>query len=370
MFSLLKGAFIISFMYPEEKYTVLGVMSGTSLDGLDLVITDLIKSDRGWEYHIYKADTVPYRVPVKKMLKEAYHCSGRRLTEIDAVFGQYIGEQAKLFIDASGISIDFISSHGHTVFHEPQKKYTLQIGSGARIAATTGYKTVCNFRNLDVALGGQGAPLVPIGDELLFENYKACLNIGGFANVSYQNNDGHRIAFDICAANFILNKLSQRLEMDYDEGGKIAAGGKRIVKLASDLNNTDYYDLSPPKSLGQEWVDLIIIPILGKFKQEPVRDLLYTYTEHIAFQISRILNNIGDGVVLVTGGGAHNLFLIEKIREYSKPKLKVPEFVLINYKEALIFALLGTLRIRNEINCLGSVTGACKNNSGGTIYAI
>lgn len=357
-------------MYSEEKYTILGIMSGTSLDGLDLVISSFIKSVNTWKYEIHRATTVRYSESVKNLLKEAYTCSGRRLTEIDVSFGKYIGEQAKLFIDSSGFSIDFIASHGHTIFHEPERGYSLQIGSGASLAAYSGYKTISNFRNLDIALGGQGAPLVPIGDELLFQDYMACLNIGGFANVSYKNQEGKRIAFDICASNFILNKLCQRLNLDYDEGGKIAASGKRIEKLAFELNSVDFYKMPYPKSLGQEWAESIIMPILGGYESKPVENLLFTYTEHIAFQISSILNVFGNEDVLVTGGGAHNIFLMDKLREFALFKTNIPEKILIDFKEALIFAFLGVLRIRGEINCLSSVTGAGKDSCSGTIYTI
>lgn len=345
-------------------------MSGTSLDGLDLVIVSFAKNEDSWEYEIYNAKTVPYSEITKNLLREAYSCSGRRLTEINVKFGKYIGEQAKLFIDSSGISIDFIASHGHTIFHEPGLGYTLQIGSGAIITACSGYKTISDFRSLDIALGGQGAPLVPIGDKILFNEFMACLNIGGFTNVSYDNRNGERIAYDICASNFVLNKLCQQINLDFDEGGKIAASGIRIEKLAVELNLIEFYQKPFPKSLGQEWTESVVMPILAKYKNEPVKDLLYTYTEHIGLQISMSLNNLGSGDVLVSGGGAYNNFLMEKIRQHALFKTKLPEDILINYKEALIFAFLGVLRVRNEINCFCSVTGAKKDSSSGSIYTI
>jgi anhydro-N-acetylmuramic acid kinase len=357
-------------MLTQNKYTALGVMSGTSLDGLDLLIVSFTKNGDSWEYEMHNAKTVPYSEVTKKLLREAYTCSGRRLREIDVDFGKFIGSQAKLFINLSGLSVDFIASHGHTVFHEPDLGYTLQIGSGADIAAHSGYKTICDFRSLDLALGGQGAPLVPIGDEMLFGDYMACLNIGGFANVSFRNSDGARMAYDICASNIILNKLCQKLNLDFDEDGKIAASGKRIEKLAVELNEVDFYQQSFPKSLGLEWAESTIMPILANYVQEPVKDLLFTYSEHIAFQISMALNDVGSGTVLITGGGAHNSFLIEKIRQNALYKTKLPEDVLIDYKEALIFAFLGVLRGRNDINCLASVTGAEKDSSGGSMYII
>jgi anhydro-N-acetylmuramic acid kinase len=350
-----------------KDYRFLGVMSGTSMDGLDLAVCTFSKNSSNWNYEVLSAATIPYCQSMKDMLHEAYNCTGRRLTEIDIEFGKYIGQQSKLFLDSNGLTVDFMASHGHTIFHEPAKGYTLQIGHGASIAANSGIKTVCNFRNLDVAFGGQGAPLVPIGDELLFGEYSACLNLGGFANISY-NDSYQRAAFDICAVNFVLNKLCFRLGLDYDESGKVSSTGKRIEKLALQLNNLEYYRIAPPKSIGQEWAETYLMPVLGGYSDEQARDLLYTYTEHVAFQVSTILNNLKIARVLVTGGGAHNSFLVKKIREYTSAKLEIPGKILVDFKEAIIFAFLGVLRVCGEVNCLASVTGASKDSSGGTIY--
>lgn len=351
----------------NKSYRVLGVMSGTSMDGLDLAVCTFSKEFSNWNYEVLVSATIPYSQSLKDMIREAYHCSGRRLTEIDIEFGKYIGQQSKLFLDSNGLTVDFIASHGHTIFHEPANGYTLQIGHGASIVANSGIRVVCNFRNLDVALGGQGAPLVPIGDELLFGQYSACLNLGGFANISY-NDSNQRAAFDICAVNFVLNKLCFRLGMDYDESGKVSSTGKRIEKLALMLNNLEYYRSSPPKSIGQEWVETYLMPVLGGYSDEKVEDLLFTYTEHVAFQISSILNKLKSVHVLVTGGGAHNLFLVKKIREYTSAKLEIPEKMLIDFKEAIIFAFLGALRVCGEVNCLASVTGASRDSCSGIIY--
>lgn len=350
-----------------ETYRVVGVMSGTSLDGLDIAICTFRKEDV-WSYKIHKAVTIKYNQEIINLLQEAYTCSSDRLMEIDFQFGSYIGNSVLNFIDKVDEKIDFISSHGHTILHQPDKNFTLQIGSGAAIVAKTGIKTICNFRQLDVARGGQGAPLVPIGDKLLFGKYSACLNLGGFANVSFEDN-GQRIAFDICPVNILLNYLCRQIGLDYDKDGEIALSGKRIPELFDKLNSLNYYAKKAPKSLGQEWVEEHVYPIFDLFKHDDRENLIKTCTDHIAYQISKVLNMIiGDGPVLITGGGAHNKYLIHILSEIVHNSLILPDDQLIDFKEALIFAFLGVLRIRGEYNCLASVTGASKNSISGNVY--
>lgn len=342
-------------------------MSGTSLDGLDICFCELVHDGETWAYQINQATTIPYEEEWKSALKKAPELTGEQLSSLDNAYGVYCGQQVKRFMLVNGIYPEMIASHGHTVFHRPDLGYTLQIGKGSAIAGITGIMTICDFRSQDVTLGGQGAPLVPVGDRLLFGNYDLCLNIGGFSNISYDAG-GHRIAYDISPANIVLNELAALEGRPYDAGGELAAGGRLIPGLLEDLNHLDYYRQSPPKSLGREWVNAFTDPVLDNYKHEPVRDLLRTFTGHIAYQIGRVIQNSGKRNVLVTGGGALNTFLIRSIREQCSADVVVADERLLQYKEALIFALLGVLRIRGEVNCLASVTGALHDHCSGCIY--
>jgi len=342
-------------------------MSGTSLDGLDLAFCRFEYTAKKWRFNIIKATTVPYPVRWKIKLSEAGNLSANEFSSLNAEFGIYIGKTVRSFIKKNNLKADFIGCHGHTVFHQPEHRFTVQIGSGAHIAAESAYPCICDFRTTDVALGGQGAPLVPIGDELLFGNYDFCLNIGGFANISYRQSN-KRIAFDICPANIILNHLAAKLNKDYDASGNMAKKGNDMQDLLFKLNHLPYYSLNPPKSLGREWLEDMVIPLTAPYKKNQINDLLRTFTEHIAVQISNVINKTKGNNVLVTGGGAFNDFLIGLIRQKCKAKLVLPENDIINYKEALIFAFLGVLRMRNTNNCIRSVTGALRDCCGGAIY--
>ncbi|NQV03341.1 MAG: anhydro-N-acetylmuramic acid kinase, partial [Bacteroidia bacterium] len=267
--------------------------------------------------------------------------------------------------------------------------WSTQIGKGAAIAAETGLPVVCDFRSTDVALGGQGAPLVPIGDQLLFTDYHYCLNLGGFANISFVQ-EGKRIAYDICPANMVLNTLANQAGQAFDDNGNMARSGKILPGLLESLNHLSYYHQPAPKSLGKEWVESTINPLLDPLIQHPatlslrgaeaarepkqerrgnkIQDLLHTFCEHIAIQAG---NNTGINRVdklLITGGGAMNSYLVERIRHYAAPQIILPDLQTIHFKEALIFAFLGLLRWRNEINILSSVTGAKRDSVGGAIY--
>jgi len=347
-----------------NKYTAIGLMSGTSLDGVDIACCRFEYKAGKWEYDIIDATTVEYSDVWKNRLANSMKSDAESLALLNVEYGHYLGKIANDFIIKGSFKPDIISSHGHTVFHQPEKKLTLQIGDGAAISAGTGIPTVCDFRSKDVALGGQGAPLVPVGDRMLFAEYDYCVNIGGIANISYEEN-GKRLAFDICPANMALNYLSEKLGQKYDEGGKTAASGKTDTNLLSELDSLEYYSLNPPKSLGKEWVFDSFISIIEKYSI-PVEDMLNTVTEHIAGQISAKLQK--PGKALITGGGANNTFLINRIKEKSKTGIVIPDRTLIDYKEALIFAFMGVLRWRNEINVFSSVTGATKDHSGGAVY--
>lgn len=350
-----------------DTYRVIGLMSGTSLDGLDIAYCKFTYHKKKWDFSIKKAITFPYTKGWLEKLKGAHNLSGLQLELLHNEYGRYLGEAVKQFVKEQDINkIDFIASHGHTIFHQPEKRLTFQLGNGAAIAGSSVLPTVSDFRSLDVALGGQGAPLVPIGDGLLFAEYTFCLNLGGFANISYEHK-GSRIAYDICPVNIALNYLAGYINKEYDKDGIVASKGKVNVQVLKQLNALSFYKKAFPKSLGREWLEKEFLPILDKW-HAPVEDKMATVTEHIAIQIAAVTKG-KKGTVLVTGGGVFNKHLIARIKRLAPSvKVVIPGKVLINYKEALVFAFLGVLRWRGEVNCLKSVTGASENNSGGSIF--
>lgn len=355
----------------KNNTTVIGLMSGTSLDGLDLCACEFKGTDNLIEFKIIHAETLAYSDEWRNKLNNAANLSGEKLTKLHHDLGVYFGNVVQDFIGRTQLTPSLISSHGHTIFHQPQLGFTLQIGSGANIAAITGIDTVCDFRTKDVALGGQGAPLVPIGDQYLFGNYEACLNLGGIANVSYFQ-EGKRIAFDICPVNMALNFYAEKINLSYDNKGQIAATGKVLEDLLRHLNQLSFYFETGPKSLGKEWFEKHFLPVIADYEKEnnsEIADILCTLVEHIAIQNSRIFSdgNI-KGPVLVSGGGALNDFLISRIIANTDTEIFIPDADVINYKEALIFALLGWLYSENKTNTMGSATGACKDSIGGALY--
>ena len=341
-------------------------MSGTSLDGVDLAYCTFSKTVHGWSYFIEKAATYPYPASWIALLPTLLKADAFTYTRANVDLGMYFGHLISSFVKEYNLIPDFVASHGHTVFHQPAIGLTTQIGSGAAIAAECGLPVVCDFRSSDVAYHGQGAPLVPIGDRLLFKDYRFCLNLGGFSNVSYQDND-QTIAFDVCPVNTILNRFARMQGFDYDKGGAIARSGKIDAKLLADLNDLEYYKQEPPKSLGFEWSDEHVLPLI-KDSSISVPDLLCTFVEHVAVQISLALGSFPPATLLITGGGAKNTYLIERLRAYTRHTITIPSPTIIDYKEALIFAFLGVLRMRGEANCLSSVTGATKDAIGGAVY--
>ncbi len=349
-----------------EEYRILGIMSGTSLDGVDMAVCYFKKQAATWTYVIEKAACFEYDVYWKDKLKTLPTATAEELALADTSYGSYIGELAQQFLKDVNEKPTHIASHGHTIFHQPQNKLTLQIGNGFAIAVTSNLPVINQFRNKDVHLGGQGAPLVPVGDALLFSDMNYCLNIGGIANISYTA-AGKRIAYDICPANMVLNKLAEELGFEYDDAGTIAKSGVLDKELLEKLNSLDYYSQHPPKSLGREWVEQEVFSLLTK--DIAVTDALHTFTEHIAQQIASSTTSNQPTKLLVTGGGAFNTYLIDKIRAHAKNvEVVLPSKEVIAYKEAVIFAFLGVLFLRNEVNCLSSVTGAIRDNVGGVLY--
>lgn len=351
-------------MVEKDVKNILGVMSGTSLDGLDLALCSFVKKGAMFEYEIFKTQTIIYPTLFKQKLENAHTLNSYEFIVFHKEYGAYIGEMINLFLSESNIIPDYISSHGHTIFHQPQNGVTFQIGDGAAISAATGIDVIADFRNLDVCLGGQGAPLVPVGDMLLFSDYNYCLNIGGFANVSFEN-DGKRLAYDICPANIMLNRIAKLFGRDFDKDGDIGRTGKVNNELLRKLNSLPYYSLPEPKSLGREWVDEFVYPLLGNDLSN--EDIMRSLYEHISDQIaSQLITE--KGKVLVTGGGALNTFLMELIISKSTPRIVIPNKELVDFKEALIFAFMGYLYTKKQVNCLSSVTGAKHDNIGGAMY--
>jgi len=352
-------------MKNSYKY-IIGVMSGTSLDGIDIAYVK-INNANNYTFEILNATTISYTNEWKSTLKEGFHLTGEELTKLDAEYGIFLGGIIQNFIQENKITtIDFIASHGHTIYHNPAKNYTLQIGNGPYITSITGIKTICDFRSQDIALGGQGAPLVPIGDQLLFSEYDYCINLGGFSNIS-MNENNQRIAYDICPVNIVLNHYVTSLNIEYDDKGTIASTGSIHKKLLEELNSLPFYNAIKPKSLGYEFIVETIFPIIDTYKLE-IKDILRTFVEHVAIQIARKVASNPSKNILVAGGGAYNTFLIERIQWYTKTKLIIPNDTIINYKEALVFALLGFLKDEGKNNCLKSVTGASKDHSSGIVY--
>jgi len=360
----------------EKSSYSIGLMSGTSLDGLDLVLVEFTWEERrlkeSIKYRIARAKTVPYSAQWKNELSAAYRLKGDELQLLNHKLGKLYSMEVNKFIDElieEGFNkeIEFIGSHGHTVFHKPDLGYTYQIGNGPEIVRGTGIETICDFRVQDVSLGGQGAPLVPAGDAFLFRQFRACVNLGGFANISYEY-QGQRVAFDIVPVNFIMNKLCLQQGFDYDKGGDIARSSHPDGELLADLNAYDYYlGLHGPKSLGQEQIEKFYMPLIEQSKLS-FEVILATLIAHASEQICRVLNTL-DGDILFTGGGVYNDYLMEGIQEKSKNcNIVVPDKDLIDFKEALIFSFLGLLRKKKQINVFASVTGAEIDHSSGRIY--
>ncbi|MCW3113780.1 MAG: anhydro-N-acetylmuramic acid kinase [Segetibacter sp.] len=358
-------------------YRAIGIMSGSSLDGLDIAFVEFEENARKWSYEIKAATCKPYSSEWFSKLQQATNLSAHEYLLLHSSYGKYIGQQVNAFIEEFDLhhKVQIISSHGHTTFHDPAKGMTAQLGDGAAIAAATEVNVVSDLRAMDVAFGGQGAPIVPIGEKLLFNDYSYFLNLGGIANLSHKTVDSH-IAFDVCAANRVLNMLAQAEGKDYDDAGSIAASGKIFTPLLTRLNALNYYTLPYPKSLANSFGTNEVFPLVNGFDISNA-DKLRTYAEHIVMQIGYAIQKITsakpgvDDKLLVTGGGAFNTFLIQRLKQTVDPfniEVVVPDAQVINYKEALIMALIGVLRWREEYNVLDTVTGARRSSIGGAVW--
>ena len=367
-------------MNKEKELFFLGIMSGTSLDGLDLALCSFLEHPKGqgYLYNIRHTKTLAYSAEMKTMLREAYSDSSNVLLEKHQQYGHWLGQQIRIFLASNELDCDYIASHGHTVFHRPELGYSFQLGAGQAIANETQIPVIADFRNTDIALGGQGAPLVPIGDALLFGPYKYCINIGGISNISVKlsknkedNHDPHIIAYDIGVANMLLNDLAGKKGLEYDHNGAIAAKGKIDQSLYNQLNALEYYDAPFPKSLGVEWYEANMKPLLEN-NRDTVDDKIYKSVLHIAHQMFRsIAPSLEKGdEILLSGGGAFNQFLVHCLSEklQSLASIDIGNKEIIAFKEALIFAFMGYLKVQAKVNCYKSVTGAAKDSSCGIIF--
>ena len=355
-------------MIAKQKYRVVGLMSGTSLDGLDIASCTFRQTKNGWSYSIDKATTLKYSTTWNESLSRAHNLSGADLLALNAAYGQWLGKVTKEFITKNKLKVDFIASHGHTIFHQPDKKFTFQLGCGNSIHAVSELPVVSDFRSLDVSLNGQGAPLVPIGDKLLFSEFDVCLNLGGIANLSTDIKK-KRVAYDICFTNMGLNYLAVKAGKAFDENGALAESGNVNKEVLQQLEKI-YVKLRKNRpSLGRELFEQQVMPILDK-ESIPLNDRLRTFVESSAKEIAfAIRQSAKNPKVLCTGGGALNSFFISSLLDAcgDDAHLIIPDKSVINFKEALVFAFLGTLRVRNEKNCLHTVTGASRSTSSGVM---
>jgi anhydro-N-acetylmuramic acid kinase len=356
-------------MHPE-RYTLIGLMSGTSGDGLDLAHCHFEFQD-AWTYEILQSQTVPFPINLGRSLQNSHLLSALDLSLLDVEFGRWMGEQVTLFCKEYQVKPMAVASHGHTVFHQPDKRLSLQIGNGWSLHSASGEKVITDFRMLDVQLGGQGAPLVPIGDRLLFPSVDYCINLGGISNISMEF-QGRRIAFDTSPFNLLLNHEAKKLGKPYDEGGSWAREGGMDSALFEKLNGLPFYTSHMAKSLGREDIERDYLPLLNSSGLAP-KDVLSTLVEHFAYQIASVIRHYtptSSPTVLLTGGGAYNSYFVERLDFHLERKWiqLSASSELIEFKEALIFAFLGALRLKGEVNCLASVTGASCDSMGGVIY--
>jgi anhydro-N-acetylmuramic acid kinase len=357
-------------------YKAIGLMSGSSLDGLDIAFVEFVHNAGKWSFEILATDCYDYDLEWKERLKNATALNAFDYALLHADYGHYVGKAVNRFIEENTLQykVGLIASHGHTTFHNPQKRLTAQLGDGAAIAASTGLPVVSDLRALDVAFGGQGAPIVPIGEKLLLKDYDMYLNLGGIANISFNHPDSY-IAFDVCPANRVLNIMAAYEGKEYDAGGQMAAGGHVHNEALQKLNGLSYYAQPYPKSLANSFGTDDVYPLLASFGLSTA-DGLRTYVEHIVQQLKfSIVNQHSIGVentkLLVTGGGAFNTFLIEQLSAALASlnvEVVIPEADLIQYKEALIMAFMGVLRWRQEYTVLSSVTGAVRDSIGGAVW--
>lgn len=357
-------------------YNVIGVTSGTSLAGLDLVFVALTEVRGKWTYEIKAAERLAYTPEWEEKLGSAANLPARDYLLLNSEYGHYTGHAVKQFISQHQLDhqVHFITAHGHTVFHVPGQKMTAQLGDGAAIAAVTGLPVISDLRAMDVALGGKGAPILPIAEQLLFPDYRYRVNLGENATIAIQK-DEQFLAFDICPCNYILDTLAETLGRAYDDEGKLAAGGVTDQPLLGALNGLAFYNEKYPRTLASKFGTGIVMPMIQQH-QLSTQGKLNTYTHHIAAQIEKVVKDLlpqeedTSRSLLLTGGGTANTYLVKVIEEVLQPLNITVTTQNEPFRNALMIALLGALRWRQEPNALASVTGAEKDSVGGALWAI
>lgn len=355
-------------MTKTGNWRVLGMMSGSSLDGLDLCLASFAETEAGWTYALESSETVVYPPYLQQQLATAHTLSGLGLMQLDEALGRFFSDAVAGFLRGKPAPV-LVSTHGHTIFHQPEGGFTTQIGGAAQLAARLRLPVVYDFRSADVGLGGQGAPLVPIGDALLFKSYDACLNLGGIANISFQHQN-KRIAYDLACCNMVLNAASALLGHAYDAGGELAQQGQVNAALLDQLHGLAFYKQSPPRSLGREHFEAVLKPLLFEGAYSP-KDILATWSVHLAALLGEEINKYDlKGRILVTGGGAYNHYLIAQMQKHSSATFHLPSSELIEQKEALIFGFLGLLRYLRRPNVLSEVTGSSSDHCAGALIEL
>jgi anhydro-N-acetylmuramic acid kinase len=361
-------------MSNQSAYTLIGAMSGTSLDGLDMALVSFWEENGGWQHKLHDFECVSFPTDLRERLSKSMEASSLELIRLDRDFGDWIGKTCKNFYEQSPIKHRkpvAVASHGYTVFHQPEQKLNYQIGCGQSIANVVRLPVVADFRTADILQGGQGAPLVPLGDHYLYAEYDFCLNLGGIANISFLKNN-IRLAFDICPFNQVLNFFAEKLGAPYDDKGSWASQGEINKELLMQMNSLDFYSKKGVKSLGREWVDQEFLRFFGEGMDE--KDALATSLVHFAMQIGQVIIENAPlerkANVLVTGGGAFNDYFIHLLQNLLEEtgSIVLPGRQEIESKEAVIFAFLGLLRILKKSNSLASVTGARKDVCGGVVF--
>ncbi len=356
----------------KQEYYAIGGMSGTSLDGVDLSYCRYFKQAEGkWQFELIAAKTYSYPENLINNIKALISNYTDAHDNLDKTLGAFYANLLQQFVEEYAINqLDFFANHGQTVYHNPAIQKTVQLGCGETIAEQTGIRTINNFRVNDVSLGGQGAPLVPIGDWHFFNSYRYCINLGGIANITIQTPDKVFAAFDICPCNVLLNHYAQQLNLAYDANGDIARKGQLQPTLLEKLNALPYYAEQAPKSLHAQFCLDTFVPIIDAYHLS-TEDMLHTLCYHYADQIAKAIESSAthsDDELLLSGGGAFNSFLCEQIQSKTTTTIHIPDKNIIEFKEAIVFGLLGVLKLENEVNCLKVVTGASEDNIGGEVF--
>ena len=360
---------MLLFQPMQEKIHIIGLMSGTSKDGLDIAYVSFTNNTGVYSFELQQAETISYPLEILNSLNEIETLTARKIFHLDKIIGAFYASAVNNFMQKFNINpkdIEAIASHGQTIFHQPNLGFTTQIGCGSTLAYHTGIKVINDFRTKDILAGGQGAPLVPLGDELLFlDCAEAFLNIGGFTNISYKNKD-QNIAFDICPGNIPINLYANKYDMEFDEGGEISRSGELNQNLLNLLNKLEFYSIYGAKSLGTEWLNAEFLPLLDDYSV--ASSVMRTVVEHEAFQIAKVLNEAGIKSVYITGGGAKNHFLIERIASQYTGEIRIPKEEIIDFKEAIIFGFLGFRYLENNATNCPNATGANREVVSGVLH--